>query len=224
MSSLKFSLKPHPINPEIAGLNNHSITKKISFLKCHFQKIEEVFESEWDDLNYKWEIEMERKKDDEDDSNVNDNYSQSLMEIEYVYLRMHRYSAVLTAYSYLELVLHEICTVLEEKNNILFSVKDLKGNGLGRYKCYLKKVLGIEFSEMEGGESIDILNKVRNCIMHSGGDLRKCKKNIDLSKSIDRNPHLSCVEEHLIMISREFVEEVMDDIERFLSSLLRVCR
>src|SRR3989338_9735691 len=186
-------------NPELGRVSTYSVASKISFLRSHFRKIEELFDLESKGLMEECWLESERTKDHEDDSQVDYRASDALREIEFIYLRMHRYSAVLAAYSYLETSLNKICSDLQEANNILLSVTELHGDGINRCKIYLEKLAGIDFSSINGKWSgLTTLNKIRNCIMHADGDAEKVRGSDKFIKLVENSTDLSFIEKKLV--------------------------
>ena len=60
--------KPHPINPELERVVKYTITSKVSLLRTHFKKIENIFQEESELLWKECELENARTKEHEDDS------------------------------------------------------------------------------------------------------------------------------------------------------------
>ncbi|WP_345873591.1 hypothetical protein [Shewanella algae] len=211
----------YPTNPELGKVTKYAISIKVSFLRSHFRKIEKVFEEESACLFEQCKLEDERTKDHEDDSQVDYRPYDELREIEFVYLRMHRYSAVLAAYSYLESSLTKICVDIQEKNEIRLSVSEINGNGINRCKIYLEKLASIDFEAINGQWSnLQILNKVRNCIMHADGNAEKIRSSANLISNIESNADLSFIEKRLIMMTGKYVENILNDIERTLQYIV----
>lgn len=214
-----FSLKAPKTNPEANPLSRYSITKKIEFVRNHFKKIESIFEKERKELIKSDLSEQERTKHHEDDSKYYYGYSESLQEIERVYQRMHRYSAVLTIYAYLEDVLNQICATKEKQ--CVISLSDLKGEGIVRAQTYLKKIVGVDFDNINSQWSdLSTLNQLRNCIMHGNGDpdLLKSKK---LNKIINaEGSKFSKIEGKFIYFDSSYVYEILNTTESFLHYIL----
>ncbi len=211
----------YPVNPELGRVSTYSVATKISFLRSHFRKIEDLFDSESKGLTEESRLESERTKDYEDDCQVDYRASDALREIEFIYLRMHRYSAVLASYSYLETSLNKICSDLQQTNNILLSVTDLHGDGINRCKFYLERLAGIDFSSInEKWSGLTTLNKIRNCIMHADGDAERVRGRDKFIRLVETSGDLSFIEKKLVMVTREFVEKSINDIEETLLYLI----
>jgi len=168
--------KPHPINPELESVVKYTITSKVTLLRTHFKKIENIFQEELESCGKGVCIENVRAKNHEDDNGYDYRTSDSLRDIEFIYLRMHRYSAILAAYSYLENSMNKLCADCEGKMSIPLSVNNLSGEGIVRCRTYLEHLASIDFSEINKEWShLTTLNKLRNCIMHADGDASKIR-------------------------------------------------
>jgi hypothetical protein len=213
--------KTHPINPELEKVTKYTITSKVSLLRTHFKKIENIFQEESELLWKECEFENARTKDHEDDSGYDYRSSDSLREIEFIYLRMHRYSAILTAYSYLESSMNKLCDDFEEKMSISLSASDLNGNGIARCKMYLERLATINFSKINKEWShLTTLNKLRNCIIHADGDASKIQRSGKFITLIQNSSDLSFIEKNLVMVSSDFVYKSIDEIENTLLYLV----
>ncbi|GAA6133953.1 hypothetical protein NBRC116188_07420 [Oceaniserpentilla sp. 4NH20-0058] len=219
---MEYSRKAPSANPEANSLSQLSIAKKIKFLKYHFDKIEAVFEEERKQYIQADKIEQERTKNDEDDHNYNYEYSQALREIEMVYLRMHRYTAILTLYSYLEDTLNQICDISKKNLVIEKSYKNFKGSGIKRAKEYLKKEINVDFTCVNSEWSaLSILNELRNCIMHGNGNLLYDEhKERGFKVIVNNYNYFEEIEGRFVFFSSEYVRKMFNNVECFLTYLL----
>lgn len=214
--------KPRSVNPEVRALTQETICEKAKYIRGHVDKIEKIFSDEAKELELSWQTELERTKNDEDDSCVDFGSSQSLMEIEYIYLRMHRYSAILAIYAYLELSMNNVCFLVKQKHKLPVDVTDFKGDGIERSKLYLEKMGKLDFSTVNPvWARVRLLNKVRNCIMHANGDAAEVRRG-DFVKTVHGTNGLSFVEKSLIHVSKEFVLSSIEDMKELLSHLLKL--
>lgn len=212
----------YPTNPEIAKVDLFSIKNKIELLQEYSEKIETVYQKEHESLWSLCKEENERTKDHEDDTQHDYSYSDSLRDIEYIYLRMHRYSSILAMYSYLESSMNSICSQQEKILKLPISVTDLKGDGIPRCKTYLEKLVLVDFQPINALWSrITTLNKLRNCIIHGAGDAEKMNGTQGLCALIENTDGLSFVEQKLVMMSKDFVLSAMGDIGEFLNALVK---
>ncbi|WP_312196695.1 hypothetical protein [Pseudomonas luteola] len=211
----------YPTNPELREVSKYTVGTKIAYLRSSFKKIEEVFRQEYDSLLREAKIEDERTKDHEDDSQYNYWAWDSLREIEFIYLRMHRYSAVLAAYSFLESSMNKICTMLEKKHGFQVSVGDLSGDGITRCRLYLNKFAKIDFDLISSDwSSLVVLNKIRNCIVHCDGNAELFKNSEGFIKIIESRRDLSFIEKKMVMVSEEFIYKSINSVENTLIYLV----
>jgi hypothetical protein len=210
-----------PTNPELVSVGAYSIKTKTDFLIRHFEIVETVFKDEAAELLELDQEEYEATIDDDDDSNYYTGYSELLREIEFVYLRMHRYASILAAYSYLESSMAKICKQKELELKVPISAEDLKGEGITIYKKYLENLCKSDFSSVNSTWSeLMLLNKVRNCIMHCSGDAEKMSNSSKFIKIVEATGGLSFAEENLLMVSSEFVINSINSVSKLLVHLV----
>jgi hypothetical protein len=211
-----------PTNPELWSIGEYSIKSKTAFLLSHFKNVELVFDKESAELIKLEQEEYNRTKDDDDDSNYHYGYSESLKEIEFVYLRMHRYASILAAYSYLESSIAKICQQKKQDLQLPISAEDLKGAGVIIYRKYLECFCKTDFVSVNGPwAELMLLNKVRNCIMHCSGDAEKMNHSKDFIRIVEATKGLSFIEEKLINVSPEYVKSSIDNVEKLLIHLIK---
>lgn len=216
----KFIFVVDPTNPELKPIHPIAVNQKTHYLRAFFEKIEKGFRDESILLWEECRLENERTKDHEDDSEYDYRASDSLREIEFVYLRMHRYSATLANYAYLESSMMKLCKELEVLTapSIVFT----PGNNGGVEKCrdYFKKVTGEDFSKINSSWcQIITLNKIRNCIIHANGDSSRMRNKEEIIKIIEKSQDLSFIEDNLLMISSEFIQRSIDNIKIILNHM-----
>lgn len=213
--------KPHPKNPELSDLNCFTIESKADLLLKHFEKIEDILNQESASLTTHEKIESERTKNDEDDSNYNYDYSNFIREIEFVYLRLHRYASILAVYAYLESSMSEICHQEQQNLRISISAEDLKGEGIVKFQEYLKKIAQLDISKINDSWSHLLkINLIRNCIIHCNGNIENSKKRDQLIKIISTTKEIETIEGSLINLSPDFVKESIFHVKKFLIFLV----
>lgn len=207
-----------PTNPELRKVTKFTIKKKTSYLRDHFGKLENIFQEVSASLWQEKELEDKRTENHEDDSQYDYRPSDALKEIELIYLRMHRYAAILAIYSYLESSLNKLCNELKIKKNIQLSVSELNGDGIFRCRKYLHHLVGIDFIKINDQWSkLSELNKIRNCIIHADGNAENVRGSGDFIKMIQKSKNLGFAEGRLIMTSRNFVYQSIDNAEIVLT-------
>ncbi len=92
-------------------------------------------------------------------------------------------SLVLSIYSYIEKQMLFVCHKLETDQVI--KVKDIYGNGVFKYRTYLEKVIGGDFSEVQKEwELLMKFNKIRNFLVHDDGFRLIPKSNTELKNCL----------------------------------------
>lgn len=216
----KFVFKVNPQNPELGSVTPYTITSKCDYLRRHFNRVERVYEEESDELLIACQAEQERTKDHEDDSEHNYSYSDAIREIEFISLRMHRYSAILASYAYLENSMSKLCTKYYESMDLPLKAAEVSGDGIVKFKLYLEKLAKIDFETVNKQWShLTILNLIRNCIVHADGDANLIKQSSKLIGIINNSKDLSFIEEQLIMMDASYISSTVDTIQSFLLHL-----
>ena len=133
------------------------------------------------------------------------------------HLRMHRYAAILAIYSYLESSLNKLCNEFKIEKNITLSVSELNGDGIARCRKYLNQLVGIDFTKINHQWSkLADLNRIRNCIIHVDGNAEMIRSSESFIKMIESSKNLGFAEGKLIMVSREFIYQSIDNVESLL--------
>lgn len=221
----KFMFKVAPQNPELGSVTPYTIKSKCNYLRRHFDRIEKVYQEETEELWKDCQAEQERTKDHEDDSEHDYSYSDALREIEFISLRMHRYSAILASYAYLENSMSKICTGHHDTMKLPLEPSEIKGEGIVKFKLYLEKLAKRDFKTVNKQWShLTTLNLIRNCIVHADGDANLIKSPKKLIDTVRNNQNLSFIEEQLIMMDATYIHSTIDTIESFLLHLFQADR
>lgn len=207
----------YPTNPELEKVTKLTIQKKAFYLRAYFGKLDNIFQEELISLWQEKELEDKRAESHEDDSQYDYRASDSLSEIELIYLRMHRYAAILAIYSYLESSLNKLCNEFKIERNIPLSVSELNGDGIARCRKYLDQLVSIDFTKINHQWSkLAELNKIRNCIIHVDGNAEMIRSSESFVQMIESRKNLGFAEGKLIIASREFICQTIDNVESVL--------
>jgi hypothetical protein len=217
-----FSVASYFTSPDTSPVSLELIKIKIGYLKKHHNRVENLFEAEMKELALEAEEEESHfgtNRFDEEYSSIN---WLLVQEIQFVNIRMHRYSTILAIYSYLESSLQKICFEVEKNKLCPISVKDLNKDGIERSVLYIEKVTSINPKlPNDTWENIQHLKSVRNCIMHGSGDINlvrdSYKKKIENLAVGDKV--LTLIDQCLIMVKSEFIIDVLTCIEAYLVEL-----
>lgn len=216
----KFVFKINPQNPELGSVTPYTITSKCDYLRRHFDRIERIYQEESDELLIACQAEQERTKDHGDDGEHNYSYSDTIREIEFVSLRMHRYSAILASYAYLENSMSKLCVKYHDSMGISLKPAEVSGDGIVKFRLYLEKLAKVDFETVNKQWShLTTLNLIRNCIVHADGDANLIKQSSKLIGIINNSKNLSFIEEQLIMMDASYIRSTVDTIQSFLLHL-----
>ncbi|MFC6203571.1 hypothetical protein ACFPZK_02440 [Psychrobacter urativorans] len=136
--------------------------------------------------------------------------------IELHHIDIHRKSCLVTLYSYLESFLNHLCGCLHKLNSYQVEYTDLEGKGITRARLYLDKIVGVDFNKINSEwASIKNLNLIRNSIVHNSG--KSDREKID--RIIKNEPNLSLNMFNEIRIKDDYINETINQIEAFLTSI-----
>lgn len=90
--------------------------------------------------------------------------------------RILRQSCIVSLFTAIETSLGAICEALKSRRNLKLSARELKDEPIARTLSYVRKVAGIELPDHVFTERLTDLNKIRNCIVHSAGQLEGSKE------------------------------------------------
>ncbi|MBN3553296.1 hypothetical protein JYA63_03395 [Fictibacillus nanhaiensis] len=125
-----------------------------------------------------------------------------------------RNSIFISIYSYLEYHLLNQCDNKEK-------LRSIKGSGIEKGKKYFKQVYGIHtpFESIEWN-NINDYNKIRNCLVHNGGDIdniSNANKQKELNVIINKIPTIELSNRGQILIQKEFCIEFCEVVKCFLT-------
>ncbi|MEH5352901.1 hypothetical protein PO494_02845, partial [Escherichia coli] len=118
-------------------------------------------------------------------------------------------SALVSLYSCLEHNLNDYCNICQRIVNTNISVTDFNGDGIHKAKRYLTKLMDINFGLSQEWQFMTEFNKVRNCIVHANGDIKKMSTAVALKNIIDKTPTLSLNNENNIIISLNYLKDTI---------------
>jgi hypothetical protein len=96
--------------------------------------------------------------------------------------------------------------------------KSLKDKGIRLAKTYLEKLCGIVVPSDTLWERATQYGAIRNAFAHERGSAKPGNEQID--QYVRENPTLVRIEYQRLLISKEFCRAVLDDMERFLLTVL----
>ena len=120
----------------------------------------------------------------------------------------------ITAYSYFEKELDDVCGSLKERCSFSLSLSDLNGKGVFRSLLYLKKIARLNI-DSKIVNRISIYNKIRNCIVHNNGVLQENDKN--LLAELSKLPNIDTNKSKGLKLTAMFLEETIEDYIEFVA-------
>lgn len=149
-------------------------------------------------------------------------YAEENSKIEEVNIQLFRKSIIIMLYSFLENSLNSLCRHLKYLMDISIDLYDLRGSGIYRAKKFLENLANIDFSNLnKEWEYLSNLNKIRNCLVHTGGNIYRANNAENLRNIINGEPALKIKNDKYILIEKEYIDMCIVNIERFLKKLHR---
>lgn len=128
-------------------------------------------------------------------------------------------TTLLGIYHGFEYGLNTYCEYFRWLREYPLKFSDLHGNGIERSKLYLKKVVGIPFNNLsEPLGFIRNLNTLRNCIVHTGGDLPSDSKS-RINKFVMENEHLVGEPSLSVAIRPSFIPFMIEQLSSFIQKI-----
>jgi len=139
------------------------------------------------------------------------------------YPNILRKSAFTNLFSYIEVLLIEVCNLFRLTDSKL-GVSDMRGqNEIDRARTYLSEVLQISFpSTSQEWQEIQKYRNLRNCIIHNDGKLNErlnSKKKSILTDYIKHKANVLALVNDEIIIRNGFCIEVLETTEKFFNLL-----
>ena len=160
-----------------------------------------------------------REEREEDQSMLND--LDNLYETE-LYPAM-RYSFVVLLHIFTETRLRKFCSELQDERHVPIGVTDLSGSAIERIRTFLTKLAGVsvkDFPEKEW-ESLQNLQKIRDCIVHAYGHVKDSRDGPWLRKFASSKNAVSIGDDGRLQIELEFCQQQLDNLRRLFESLFQ---
>jgi len=206
---------------------SQTISNRINIVKNHFNSSEERHKQDRDQL-----LNQINQINQEPHEEMKEELELELHFFEHFFDRIHRVSTLLITYSLLENLMAKICKEKSERYQVPESFEEyvnINGYGVPKFKEYLQKHFKADFSENKiekHWSKICTLNKLRNALAHSEGDLdqyRHCSVSAckSLLNTIKSTKGLSLYSSTII-ISEQYVNESFVAVEGLLLRLAEI--
>ncbi|MCY8718430.1 hypothetical protein [Bacillus sp. S10C12M] len=131
-----------------------------------------------------------------------------------------RNSLFISIYSFLEDKIIDLCNQTDETG---IELDDLRGDGIKRASLFIKKVKKENFpDDTKEWHFIQNANKIRNCLVHCGGDIDKAKKPNKVRNAVNELKNVTEGIHNNILLNENFCTEFIDVVEKFLCDLYRI--
>lgn len=180
----KKNFAPTPISREelLTEMIKLHTTDKLEEFRRFTHEIESKFNSDQNDLHKSFIKAIEGRPGEEADE-ISSYFSNEHYRIEEEYLGKHREFTLVAIYSFLEFSLNKLCRHLYEKNQYSKQFDNPRGKGKSIHEAwkYLEEIAQVNTGALNNEWNyINNFNKVRNCIVHCGGNIKSSKDAIEL--------------------------------------------
>ena len=128
---------------------------------------------------------------------------------EMVLPRTLRYSCIVSLFTTLETAMNSLCQELRSRKGLRLSVRELKAEPFEKTLIYIKKVAGIDIPDHPFTVTLQSLNKVRNCIVHTGGNVEEHSDPKGIKQHVGKLEGLSVSHNGYIEVSKGTCQELV---------------
>lgn len=191
----------------VQNLVKGRFTNKMEELKYYYEEMESKFKIDISELSKKYDAEVKEAPIDlETKRNIDEYFSEEHHIIEKIYIKLFRYSTLVTIYSLLETALNGLCDFLKHKMELSLRYDELTGQGIVRAKSYMSKVCYIDFPEAaHEWQEILKFNYIRNCIVHAAGDIEYDSNPTRIRKTINHTKGVELANDRFIMVDSSYI-------------------
>lgn len=196
-----------------------NLIKRLEEFRKYSHELEIKFENDVNNLADKFGL-TNSSINDKSSLILNILFSREYRTIQDIFIGTYRKSTLVSIYSFLENTMRSLCEYIYEVNEYPIKLDDLKGDGIQRSKEYLEKMAKIKFDSINSSWSnLQNLNALRNCIVHTEGDIKNFKRSQKLKNIVENNDYLSLERDRDIVIEREFIDETINEVEKLIDYL-----
>lgn len=132
---------------------------------------------------------------------------------------MLRYSFIVLLFILFEDRAKSLCLEIKKRNSsILIDLGELKGGAVERVKLFLTKVIVIFSTDSVHWKKLEILQKVRDCIVHTNGFFNDSRDREFLDQLIRKNIGINCLNQRL-EIEKRFCQSILEDTISFFNNV-----
>jgi hypothetical protein len=143
-------------------------------------------------------------------------YAEDFEQLTTTFPEIARRSAFLMIYSTFEHALQVFCWRIQKIKNQDFGPEDLRGEFCGT-DAYLQRLAGIKLSGLREWQKIDVLRRIRNMLVHQGGNVRK--NDVKFRALIKATPGTSLDNHQMIILADTFCLDALNTIRAYVKEL-----
>ncbi len=190
---------------------------KLEDVEQYYEELETKFQRDKKRLSKRYDEKVENGKlNSETKYQLDEYFSEKHYVIENIFLKTVRYSMIVTIYSLLEISLNDLCRYLCDSKKLSLSLEESSGDGIKRAKLYLAKVCLIDFPESNEWNEILKLNEIRNCIVHTQGDIEFAKSPEKLRNIVANTRGIELENDRFIRIDSEYINTALSNTKKLL--------
>lgn len=155
----------------------------------------------------------------DDESNTSWELEEHSLRFGIKFPNMLRYSFIVLLFILFEQRTRSLCKeVRDRKNSLILKLNDLNGGFVERVTLFLTKVVSLLPEDSVHWKELEILQKVRDCIVHTNGFLPDSRDRDFLAKFVTSKIGISCFDDYLTL-EYEFCETMLKSVKNFFDTV-----
>jgi hypothetical protein len=127
-----------------------------------------------------------------------------------------RYSYIIFSFTILERRMRALLKIISDlKPNLTNDISDYKGSFLERTKSFLKDSIEVDLSSGKMWQDIITLQKIRDCIIHCGGNINESRDIDFLQKLVDSNK-IDINKYNYILLTDQYCHDLANSMKLFI--------
>lgn len=197
------------------------IENNVSML-MHYQK---TMEKQLIDLQKEQKADIEKilnENQNEEEHYEEDNLMEGFHDTyEITYPRLFRYAFVVLLYLNLESMLNKFCESVQKKYQITEGYNNKRGFSINSIKKYLHEVVKVKNINISHWNNVMDLSFVRNCIVHTNGNVSQSRNSDRLNEISNMNIGLS-IHDGLITFTDDYCAKRIKDVSDLINELFEI--
>jgi len=131
-----------------------------------------------------------------------------------------RYSFLVLLYIIVETRLRDTCNEITKRKNLVFEESDFRGSAIERVKIFLNKAVKIPACRQETWQGLKDFQKIRDCIVHTNGQIEKSKKPKRIKELCTKDIGL-LDDAGTLIVKREYCTKALKIAQEFFDQMLQ---